>query len=204
MAVQARERLLTAAEDLFYDEGIHAVGVERILAVSGVGRASFYRHFASKDALVIAALTRTDEHWRAWLRETIEGYGVPAAERPVALFDALGEWLDGAGHRGCAFINAMVEAADRDSPVHAVAVAHKDAVTDYIDGLLMAAGREDHATLAPDFMLLVDGAVVAALRECTSQAATRAGRIARILLARQPDPRDAVRRRLRVVTGGMR
>ena len=204
MAVQARERLLTAAEELFYAEGIRAVGVERILTVSGVGRASFYRHFASKDELVVAVLTRTDERWRAWLLETVAGYGLPTAERPAAVFDALGEWLDGAGYRGCAFINAMVEAADRDSPVHQVAVAHKDAVTQYLDGLLAEAGRDDHAALAPELMLLVEGALVTSLREGTSEGAARAGRIARVLLARQPDPREAVRRRLRVVTGGMR
>jgi len=204
MAVQARERLLTAAEDLFYAEGIRAVGVERILTVSGVGRASFYRHFASKDELVIAVLTRTDERWRAWLQETITGYGLPAAERPIALFDALGEWLDGAGYRGCAFINAMVEAADRTSPIHEVATAHKDAVTDYLNQLLAEAGRDDHENLAPELMLLVEGALVTSLREGTSEGAARAGRIARVLLARQPDPRDAVRRRLRVVNGGIR
>ncbi|WP_194921382.1 TetR/AcrR family transcriptional regulator, partial [Catenulispora rubra] len=184
MAVQARERLLTAAEDLFYAEGIRAVGVERILTVSGVGRASFYRHFASKDELVIAVLTRTDERWRAWLQETIAGYGLPAGERPIAVFDALGEWLDGAGYRGCAFINAMVEAADRNSPVHEVAVAHKDAVTDYLDRLLAEAGRDDHESLAPELMLLVEGALVTSLREGTSEGAARAGRIARVLLAR--------------------
>lgn len=204
MAVQARERLLTAAEDLFYAEGIRAVGVERILTESGVGRASFYRHFAGKDELVLAVLTRTDERWREWLRATIDGYGLPAAERPVAVFDALGEWLDGAGHRGCAFINAMIEAADRESAVHAVAVAHKDAVTDYLDALLAAAGRDDHEALAPELMLLIEGAMVTAVREGSSEAASRAARIARVLLARSPDPRDAVRRRLRVVTGGMR
>lgn len=204
MAVQARERLLTASEELFYAEGIRAVGVERILTASGVGRASFYRHFAGKDELVVAVLTRTDERWREWLRETVTGYGLPAAERPIAVFDALGEWLDGAGHRGCAFINAMVEAADRTSPIHEAAAAHKEAVTDYLARLLAEAGRDDHETLAPELMLLIEGALVTSQREGTSEAAIRAGRIARVLLARQPDPRDAVRRRLRVVTGGMR
>lgn len=204
MAVKARERLLTTAEELFYAEGIRAVGVERILAESGVGRASFYRHFAGKDGLVLAVLARADERWRDWLRGTVDGYGLPAAERPAALFDALGEWLDGAGYRGCAFINAMIEAADCDGPVHAAAVAHKDAVAGYVDGLLAAAGRDDHAALTPDLMLLIEGAMVTSVREGDSQAAVRAGRIARVLLARQPDPRDSVRRRLRVVTGGMR
>jgi AcrR family transcriptional regulator len=204
MAVKARERLMETAEDLFYAEGIRAVGVERILTESGVGRASFYRHFASKDDLVVAVLAEQDERWRTWLRETVEGYKLRAVERPAAVFDALGERFDAEDFRGCAFINAMIEAADRGSTAHAVAMAHKDAVTDYLDRLLIDAGRDDHAVLAPELMMLMDGAMVTAVREGTPDAAYRAGRIARALLARQPDPREAVRRRLRVVTGGIK
>ncbi|MFL6116610.1 MAG: TetR/AcrR family transcriptional regulator [Catenulispora sp.] len=204
MAVQARERLLTTAEDLFYAEGIRAVGVERILSASGVGRASFYRHFAGKDDLVVAVLSGRDERWRDWLRSAVDGCGLPAADRPLAVFDALAERFARDDFRGCAFINTMIEAADRDSAAHRVAAAHKGAVTEYLDTLLAAAGRDDHAELAPELMLLVDGAIVTALREGNPDAAVRARRIAEALLARQPDPREAVRRRLRVVTGGMR
>ncbi|MBW8803313.1 MAG: TetR/AcrR family transcriptional regulator [Catenulisporales bacterium] len=204
MAVKARERLLTTAEDLFYAEGIRAVGVERILSASGVGRASFYRHFAGKDDLVVAVLSGRDERWRDWLRSTVDGYGRPAADRPLAVFDALAERFARDDFRGCAFINTMIEAADRESGAHQVAAAHKSAVTEYLDALLTEAGRDDHAELAPELMLLVDGAIVTALREGNPDAAVRAKRIAEALLARQPDPREAVRRRLRVVTGGMR
>lgn len=101
---------MQAAEDLFYAEGIQSVGVERLLAVSGVGRASFYRHFASKDSLVIAVLQHRDEHWRAWLESTVTAHG----GGPLAVFDALAEGADNPGFRGCAFINAVAETA---SPV---------------------------------------------------------------------------------------
>ncbi|GAA2060843.1 TetR/AcrR family transcriptional regulator [Catenulispora yoronensis] len=207
MAVQARERLLTTAEDLFYAEGIRAVGVERILSESGVGRASFYRHFASKDELVVAVLSGRDRRWREWLRTAVDGYGLPPADRPLAVFDALSERFARDDFRGCAFINTMIEAADRDSAAHQVAAEHKSSVTGYLDTLLADAGRADHAELAPELMLLVDGAIVTALREGNPDSAVRARRIAEALLARQPDPgdaREAVRRRLRVVTGGMR
>ena len=204
MAVNARERLLTTAEDLFYAEGIRAVGVERILSASGVGRASFYRHFAGKDDLVVEVLAGRDERWRDWLRSAVDDYELPAADRPLAVFDALAERFARDGFRGCAFINTMIEAADRDSAAHQVAAAHKSAVTEYLDTLLTEAGRDDHAELAPELMLLIDGAIVTALREGTPDSAGRAKRIAAALLARQPDPREAVRRRLRVVTGGMR
>lgn len=207
MAVKARERLLTTAEELFYAEGIRAVGVERILSESGVGRASFYRHFAGKDDLVVAVLSGRDERWRDWLRSTVDGYALPPADRPLAVFDALTERFTRDDFRGCAFINTMVEAADRDSAAHQVAAEHKRSVTEYLDTLLADAGHDDHAELAPELMLLVDGAIVTALREGNPQAAERAKRIAAALLARQPDPgdpREAVRRRLRVVAGGIR
>src|SRR5436190_23651368 len=101
MATHARERLLDAAEELFYAEGIRGVGVERILAESGVGRASFYRHFQSKDELVVAVLRARDERWRLWLDEAVTAHG----GGPLAVFDALAERFAAVDFRGCAFIN---------------------------------------------------------------------------------------------------
>ena len=183
MPVQARERLLTTAEQLFYAEGIRAVGVERILAVSGVGRASFYRHFTGKDELVVAVLSGRDQRWRDWLREGVDARALPPEQRPGAVFELLAERFARDDFRGCAFINTMVESADRDSAAHRVAAEHKAKVTSYLDSLLADAGRADHEELAGEFVLLIDGAIVTALREGTPDAAGRAGRIARALLA---------------------
>lgn len=137
MATHARDRLLQTAEELFYAEGIHAVGVERLLAVSGVGRASFYRHFTGKDALVAAVLTRRDESWRAWLEDAVDARG----GGPLAVFDALAEGAADVNFHGCAFINAMAEVSDPASEVYRLAAAHKQAVTDFLDRLLEAAGH---------------------------------------------------------------
>jgi AcrR family transcriptional regulator len=183
MAVRARERLLDTAEELFYAEGIHAVGIERILTDSGVGRASFYRHFESKDELIVAVLSGRDERWRAWLRATIDGYALPPEQRPLAVFDALAERFKRADFRGCAFINTMVEAADRSSAAHQVAAGHKESLTAYVDGLLADAGWSDHAAIAQQFQLLIDGSLVTALREGTPDAAVRARGIAAAVLA---------------------
>src|ERR1700754_2329559 len=103
MATHARERLLRTAEQLFYAEGVRAVGVERLLTVSGVGRASFYRHFASKDDLVVAVLRNYDEAWRGWLTQRVQELGGD----PLAVFDALAERFASADFRGCASINTM-------------------------------------------------------------------------------------------------
>ena len=170
---RARERLLTAAEELFYAEGVRAVGVDRILDVSGVGRASFYRHFTSKDELVVAVLRQRDESWRRWLADEVAARGGD----PLAVFDALAQRITRADFRGCAFINTIVEAADPDSAAHQVADEHKRAVVDYLTGLL--GGRR---ALAEQFGLLVDGAIVTALRTRTAEPAHRARAVAETLL----------------------
>lgn len=182
MPSHARERLLVAAERLFYEEGIRAVGVERILSESGVGRASFYRHFPSKDDLVVEVLHRRDAHWRTWLADKVAASSLPTEELSLALFDGLADRFSAADFRGCAFINTMVEEADHDSPAHQVAHEHKERVISYLDGLLVQGGYRDHEPLARQLALLGDGAIVTALREGSADAAARARGIARALL----------------------
>ncbi|MER5639723.1 helix-turn-helix domain-containing protein [Kitasatospora sp. NPDC002227] len=189
MPSHARERLLVAAERLFYEEGIRAVGVERILSESGVGRASFYRHFPGKEDLVVEVLHRRDANWRSWLVDRVERSGLPEAELPLALFDGLAERFAAEDFRGCAFINTMVEEAAPDSAAHLVAHEHKELVIAYLAGLLARAGYPEHDALARQLALLGDGAIVTALREGTPAAAGRARSVAEGLLraaARQP------------------
>ncbi|WP_035794595.1 TetR/AcrR family transcriptional regulator [Kitasatospora mediocidica] len=180
MPTQAGERLLQAADDLFYAEGIRAVGVERLLAESGVGRASFYRHFAGKDELVLAVLRRRDQRWRAWLEETVRERG----NHPLAVFDALAQGAESRDYRGCAFNNAIVEITEGDSEVHRLAAEHKRLVREFVERLLIAAGHvERSGELARQFTLLMDGAIMTALRERTGAAARCARDIAAALLA---------------------
>ncbi|NLU66099.1 TetR/AcrR family transcriptional regulator [Streptomyces sp. HNM0574] len=178
MATQARERLLQGAEELFYKEGIQAVGVERLLEATGAGRASFYRHFASKDELVHAVLERRDAQWHDWLEEAVASHG----GGPLAVFDALAESAESGGFRGCAFINAMAEAADPHGEIFRLANAHKGKVTDFFDRLLKEAGHPRHRELAEQFILLLDGASVTAMRERGGGAARRARAVAERLL----------------------
>ncbi|MEV0699149.1 helix-turn-helix domain-containing protein [Saccharopolyspora sp. NPDC050389] len=178
MATRARERLVEAAEQLFYTEGIRAVGVERLVAVSGIGRASFYRHFGSKDDLVVTMLRGYSDGVLEWLNAEVARRGGGA----LSIFDAFAERFAAPDFRGCASINTMVEMADPDSPAHRVAAEHKEAVTDYLDGLLKEAGHRRHRQLAEQLMLLIDGANVTALRERTAEPAKRAKAIAKSLL----------------------
>jgi AcrR family transcriptional regulator len=174
---------METAEDLFYAEGVRAVGVERILSESGVGRASFYRHFAGKDDLVVAVLEARDRAWLDWLTTAVTAATDDPAQRPLAVFDALSERFSRKEFRGCAFINTIVEAADATSPAHRAADRHKRRVIAYLTELLAAAGQPDPEGLARQFALLIDGALVTAVRESSPDAAARAGEVAARLLA---------------------
>lgn len=177
---KVRERILEVASDLFYERGIQAVGVDAIIERADVARMSFYRHFRSKEGLALAFLERRDELFRAWLEKEVDRLAPDARNRPLAVFDALARRFARDGYRGCAFLNTMAETADRNDPVHRAAARHKAKIQDYLARLLLDAGLPpEHA---PDLLLLVDGAVVSAVREGSPDPARRARRMAALLL----------------------
>ena len=186
MPSQARQRLLATASDLFYREGVRAVGIDRLIDESGVGKASFYRHFSSKDDLVVEFLRARDQDWRAWLRDAVEREPEPA-RRPLAVFDALFERFSRGDFRGCAFINTIAEVAHREHPAHVAAQGHKHAVGSYLRDLLAEAGIDDpDGLLASQLLLLIDGAIVTAVREGSPDSARAARQIAAALLDAHP------------------
>ncbi|MGQ0832052.1 MAG: TetR/AcrR family transcriptional regulator [Microthrixaceae bacterium] len=178
-----REHVLEVAGRLFYAEGIRAVGVDRILAESGVAKATLYRHFRTKDDLVVAFIERRDELWRAWLAERVEALADDVFERPLVVFDAIAERVEAWGFRGCAFINTIAEFPDAAHPAHRAAVAHKARVRQYLESLLSDAGHDEPGDLAHQLMLLVDGAIAGAVRAQSPLPATVARRAAEVLLA---------------------
>ena len=106
----AKQRLLQAADDLFYNEGIHAVGIDRVIAHAGVAKGSLYYSFAGKDDLVREYLTGRHGRWVERVTAGIEAHADPR-ERVLAVYDALGALFAEPDYRGCAFVNAMAEAA---------------------------------------------------------------------------------------------
>ena len=116
-APDARERLLGAAYDLFSRHGVNAVGIDMIIQRSGVARQTLYRHFESKQDLVLAFLQRRDQLWtRDWLQATVERSGGDPARRLLAIFDTFDLWFHEPGFEGCSFINVMLEHPDPDHP----------------------------------------------------------------------------------------
>src|ERR1700744_5141593 len=106
----ARDRLLDAADELFYEEGIHIVGIDRVIEKAGVAKASLYSTFGSKDELVRAYLTRRYDQRRTRITEWVNRYSTPR-ERLLGVFDALGESIAQPGYHGCGFANATAESS---------------------------------------------------------------------------------------------
>lgn len=152
----ARERILAAAMPLFYARGLRAVGVDLIIAESGVAKATFYKHFPTKDDLVVAYLDAVDGVWREQLREAAEAAGPDPRDQLVGLFDALAQACRADGYRGCGFINAAAE-NQPGTPIHERVVAHKAAVLEWVTGLAEQAGADDPPALARSLTLLLDG-----------------------------------------------
>jgi len=118
-----RERVLATAYGLFSRHGTRAVGVDRIIAESGVAKMTLYRNFASKDDLILAFLERREELWtRAWLQAEVERRASTPAARLLAIFDVFGDWFALDGFEGCSFINVMLEIDDPGHPVRDAAV----------------------------------------------------------------------------------
>lgn len=152
----ARERLLGTASALFYAEGIRAVGVDRVIGAAEVTRATFYRHFPSKDDLVVAYLSGVDAAVRA-----VAGAAPEGAARLRAVVGEMGERLCTRDFRGCAFLNAAAEFPDRESPVHRAVAEHRAWLTAMFTRELGVAGHPDPAAAAAHLLMLRDGAMVA-------------------------------------------
>jgi AcrR family transcriptional regulator len=156
-ASSARRRVLDAAGALFYAEGIHAVGIDRIIAEAGVAKATFYHHFPSKDDLVCAYLQEQSDRVR---EATPLSDGTPE-DQILSVFETLGELTCGPGFRGCAFVNAAAEYPDPRHPARQVVAAHRAWFHGVLRDLLTAAHHPDAARTATMLVMLRDGLVVA-------------------------------------------
>jgi AcrR family transcriptional regulator len=155
----ARERLVAAASELFHRAGIQATGVDAIIASAGVAKATFYRHFPSKDDLVVAWLREPRTRWLDGIRTELDAAPVEPAERISRFFDAVAEWIESGDYRGCPYLNVGVEIIDPAHPARGIIEAYVQEVEDYLESLLRAAGYRDSRSLAAELQTLVAGAI---------------------------------------------
>jgi AcrR family transcriptional regulator len=177
----ARSRILDTAFRLFYAHGVRGVGVDTVIAESGVAKATLYKHFPRKDDLVLAYLDRVDEVWRGQLEAAAEAAGPAPRERLVGMFDALLTACRRKGYHGCAFLNTATEAAG-GSDVHARTVKHKDDVRSWVRDTAAEAGARDPDGLARALTLLLDGGLASGVLDADPRAAEAAKEAARALV----------------------
>jgi AcrR family transcriptional regulator len=161
-----KERILRAAHDLFYWQGIRATGVDRVALRAGVGPTQLYRLFGSKDDLVAAYTERSDSLARGWFDAAVLAAGGDPRAQILAVFDALGEQILPADFRGCACMMTLAEYPDSGSVAHDRAVAAKQWVRDrfrHLCGELAKAGATmDADALADDLTLVLEGVLASA------------------------------------------
>ncbi len=171
----ARERILETAQQLFYAEGVRAVGVDRIIAEAGVAKMTLYKHFPSKDELVLAVLEAREATIIEYFTSGIERKTRRGAGKVEAFFAVLKDWFRGKGFRGCAFINAAVELADANHPASMFATAHKARFREMLQALLEEeVGAKAADEVLPAVALLVEGAIVSATMDRRPAAADEA------------------------------
>jgi len=156
----ARERLLAAAGELFYAEGVNTVGIDRVIERAGVAKASLYKVFGSKDELIWAYLMARHEATKQRMARELARYDTPRG-RLLGVFEVQGETFAEPGFRGCAFVNASAE-ANPGSRIQAAADHYREWVRELFEGLATDAGAADPVALARQLVLLYDGAGISA------------------------------------------
>lgn len=170
----ARQRLLDAADQLFYAHGINATGIDAVITAADVARMTFYRHFRGKDDLVTAYLEGRDLRWRASLEDAIATAGDDPRAQLLAFFDALSTWQDDPRFRGCAFANAAAELAAPDHPARAVVTKHKQSLRQRMTEIADALPHTAPNLLVDQLMMLLEGATTTYALESVSNAADKA------------------------------
>ena len=180
-----RERILDAAYELFSRHGTQSVGINAVIEHAGVAKRTLYRHFQSKDELVVEFLRLREERWtKNWLQGEVERRATAPDERLLAIFDVFHDWFQREDMEGCSFINVLLEVDDRTSPVRHATVEHLAAIREFLAALAREAGIEDAEAFARRWHILMKGSIVSA-QEGDLEAARRAQEVGRVLLERE-------------------
>jgi AcrR family transcriptional regulator len=192
LAPAARDRILNTAYDLFSRRGIRGVGVDEVIARAGVAKATLYRHFASKDDLVLAFLQLREQRWTLdWVEAEARRRGTTPEQQLLAIFDAFDEWFHGEDFEACSFINTLLEMGIQHPAGHA-SVEHLENIRSIIRRLAEEANLHDPESFARSWHILMKGSIVSAA-EGDTEAARRAKAMARLLIDQHRPNRAATK-----------
>jgi AcrR family transcriptional regulator len=179
-----RDRVLRTALDLFYEHGVHSVGIDRIIAESGVAKMTFYRHFPSKARLITEYLAHKDREWRQLLDRFAGDESKPPLQRLLAVFDALAVVIQDPGFRGCPFIKSMAEfGPEQDEPeVKRMIARHFSDAEKFVTALARQIRPRDSKNFIQPILSLVTGTIVVAQATGRTDVAGRTKELVRQLL----------------------
>ncbi|TPQ25054.1 TetR/AcrR family transcriptional regulator [Methylomonas koyamae] len=178
-----RTRILLAAKELFSTQGIRATGVDTIVKSANINKMSLYKHFSSKEALIVAYLQNSDSEFWSWFVEQIEVNARTPKDKLIAIFDVHAGWLVSPDFQGCPLIKASVEFPDQSHPVHQVSAAFYRKFRSYMTDLAGQAGAQFPERLAGQLCVLFQGAIVSEQLQRNSVAGNYAKLAAEILIA---------------------
>ena len=181
-ASSPRQKIIETASQLFYQKGIQNVGINEIIATSGVAKRTLYRYFPSKEALIEVVMEHRATEWLNWFETAVYARGNTAKERLLATFDVLREWYARPDFRGCPFINAVLEIADASHPAHKVSVKVRESILRQIQQLAQQVGVKDSESFSQQYLLLIGGASLMATIEGLSEGANYAQQALSILI----------------------
>jgi AcrR family transcriptional regulator len=177
----ARERILDASYELFSQRGIRAVGVNEVIERAGVATATLYRHFPSKDELVLAFLRLREQRWtKDFVEAGAISRGSDPEQRLLAIFDVFDEWFQREDFEACSFINVLLEMGP-EHPAGGASVWHLEQIRSIVRRLAEESGLRDTDSFARSFHILMKGSIVAA-SEGDTHAAQRGKSMARLLI----------------------
>ncbi|MET1415274.1 TetR/AcrR family transcriptional regulator [Roseibium sp. HPY-6] len=162
MRPSKRDELVRKVLPVFYRDGFHATGMDALVSETGISKTTMFKHFRTKDDLILAVLRHRDEIFRNWLFRRLDESGLPARERLLVLFDALKEWFSEPDFRGCMFIKASAEFQDPEHPAFVQSAEHKRLLLTALTRLCKEAQVRDPCQLARQLLILKEGAIVAA------------------------------------------
>lgn len=180
---EKREHLVETATALFRRLGYHAVGVDQVIAEAGIAKTTLYRHFGSKEELIVAVLRKIDDAYRADMRRAVDRRARDPKQKLLATFDFLEDWFRDRSFHGCPFISAASEYSEHRSAIFREAMMHKRLVVAYFEELAHAAQLGDPKRVADEINLLHEGATAVAHISGAPDAAQKARAIAARLIA---------------------
>lgn len=163
MRPNKRDELVRKALTVFYANGFHATGMDKLVAETGISKTSMYKHFRTKEDIILATLQLRDTNFRDWLYQRVADLAVTPKGQLLAIFDALEEWFLRPEFRGCMFIKASAEFQELDHPIHVQSAEHKRLLTEHFTKVASAAELRNHQDFTRQLMILKEGAIIMAV-----------------------------------------